>query len=141
VKQLLFDSRIALSAGAAGALAILAVWVVMRRRLTPDEKERRRRMAVNEHRRTIEGFLTEASENQLFYHYELAGVEYSTSQDISAIRSVLPADLSRLVGPVSVKYDPRNPANSIIICEDWSGMASIVDAADNQLRKEEPACN
>jgi hypothetical protein len=26
------------------------------------------------------------------------------------------------LGPVSVKYDPRNPANSIVVSEEWSGL-------------------
>jgi hypothetical protein len=97
-------------------------------------------MAVNLHRRTIEGFLNEAEDKTLYYHYELAGVEYSTSQDVSALAAMLPADLSRLIGPVSVKYDPRNPANSIIICEDWSGLGPALCATTNNP-KEEPACN
>ena len=25
-------------------------------------------------------------------------------------------------GPATVKYSPRNPANSIVICEEWSGL-------------------
>jgi hypothetical protein len=27
-----------------------------------------------------------------------------------------------LIGPASLKYAPRNPANSILICERWSGL-------------------
>jgi hypothetical protein len=27
-----------------------------------------------------------------------------------------------LLGPALVKFDPRNPANSIVICEEWSGL-------------------
>jgi hypothetical protein len=27
-----------------------------------------------------------------------------------------------MIGPVSVKYDPRNPANSIVISEQWNGL-------------------
>jgi hypothetical protein len=30
-------------------------------------------------------------------------------------------DLST-IGPVSVKYDARNPANSIVLAENWSGL-------------------
>lgn len=130
----------AAGAATAAALSALAVWILFKRRLTPDEKERRRRVAVNQHRRTVEGFLTETGELALYYHYELAGVEYSTSQDVSALAARLPADLARLIGPVSVKYDPRNPANSIIICEDWSGLGPALDAPNNS-KKEEPACN
>lgn len=141
VQQMLFDARMVLAAVSAGALATLAVRVVMRRRLTPAEKEQRRRMAVNEHRRTIEGFLTGASDSHLFYDYEVAGADYSASQDVTAIRHRLPENLMRLIGPVKVKYDPRNPANSIIICEDWSGIAPVADAAGARSSEEEPACN
>jgi hypothetical protein len=131
-----------MTAAAAGSAALiaLAIWIVLKRRLTPDEKERRRRMAINQHRRTIEGFLNETGEDVLYYHYEQAGVEYSTSQDVSSLRSLLPADTARFIGPVSVKYDPRNPANSIIICEDWSGLGAA-HAAAIKSQKEETACN
>ena len=36
-------------------------------------------------------------------------------------RAVIAPDLSGL-GPVAVKYDPRNPANSIVLAEEWSGL-------------------
>jgi len=132
-----------LLAGAATAAlaAAAAAWWLKSRRLTPAERERRRRAAVNQHRRTVEGFLHEAGAQTLYYHYELAGVEYSASQDVSALAALLPADLSRFIGPVSVKYDPRNPANSIVICEDWSGIGARPGPAPQITPKEEPACN
>ena len=37
------------------------------------------------------------------------------------LQEYLPHDYSE-VGPVSVKYDPRNPANSILVAEQWSGL-------------------
>ena len=131
----------ALGAAGSAALIALAFWIVHGRRLTPEEKERRRRFALNQHRRTVEGFLTETGEAALYYHYELAGVEYSASQDVTALAGKMPADLTRLMGPVSVKYDPRNPANSIIICEDWSGLPAPLGAPAITEEKEEPACN
>lgn len=124
------------------ALAAVSVFLLVRtRRVTPEEKERRRRAGVNQHRRAVEGFLHEVSENSLYYHYELAGVEYSASQDVSALTGLLPGDLSTLIGPVSVKFDPRNPANSIIICEDWSGLGAALRAVAPIRQKEEPTCN
>ena len=36
--------------------------------------------------------------------------------------SQLDGDAARLVGSISVKYLRDNPANSIILCEDWSGL-------------------
>jgi len=49
-------------------------------------------------------------------------VEYNASQDIAALRDLLPAEPGRLVGMANLKYSPKNPANSILICEDWSGL-------------------
>ena len=58
---------------------------------------------------------------ELFYTYSVGGVEYSATQDVSSIREHLPEDAA-LAGPATVKYIPRNPANSIVICEEWSGL-------------------
>ena len=58
----------------------------------------------------------------LFYSYAVRGVEYTASQDLSLLKSYLPTDLSVLVGAVCVKYDARNPANSIVLAEEWSGL-------------------
>jgi hypothetical protein len=131
----------ALGAAASAALIALAIWIVLKRKLTPEERERRRRAALNEHRRTVEGILTETGQDALYYQYELAGVEYSASQDVAFMAAMLPADLTRFIGPVNVKYDPRNPANSIIICEDWSGLPAPLGAPAITEVKEEPACN
>jgi hypothetical protein len=54
----------------------------------------------------------------------VAGVVYTASQDLAALQSLLPRDPMTMVGPVSVKFDPRNPANSIVLCEDWTGLRS-----------------
>ena len=137
----LLDPRMAAGAIASVVLIASAILIVMKRRLTPEEKERRRRSMINRHRRTVEGMLTEAGDNVLYYQYELAGVEYSTSQDVASLAGMLPVDRTRLIGPVNVKYDPRNPMNSIIISEDWSGLPAITSAPATVEEKEEPACN
>ena len=65
--------------------------------------------------------LVEVRDNLLFYSYGVRGVEYTASQDVTMLQEFLPQDYSA-VGPVSVKYDPRNPANSIVVAERWSGL-------------------
>ena len=116
------DARIAggivLSAGLLG----LAAWIIYRRRMTPAERERRRRVAVNKTQRTTEATVTEATAELIHFQYELLGVRYFASQDVSVLGPYLPEDVTRLIGPVSVKYDPRNPANSILVCEEWTGL-------------------
>ncbi|WP_321475626.1 hypothetical protein [uncultured Paludibaculum sp.] len=111
-------------------LAALAIYIVFQRRLTPVEKERRRRVFVNRGNRTIEGVITEAGEDLIHFQYELRGVMYFASQDVTALRTLLPPHPDRLIGAVSVKYDPRNPANSIVICEDWSGLTVKRESQD-----------
>ena len=98
------------------------VWLLLKSGPDPEEKERRRRIEVNRVGRVFEGSLIDARSTILYYVYEIRGVGYSTSQDVSAFLEALPADLTSLIGHAGVKYDPKNPANSIVICEEWSGL-------------------
>ena len=68
--------------------------------------------------------LVEIRDDLVFYSYAVRGVEYTASQDVSRLAHRVPTDLSAM-GAVSVKYDPRNPANSIVIAEEWSGLRVI----------------
>ena len=65
--------------------------------------------------------LVEIRDDLVFYSYAVRGVEYTASQDVSRLARRVPNDLSAM-GSVSVKYDPRNPANSIVIAEEWTGL-------------------
>lgn len=128
--QFQLDPRYIVGAVSSVGLAAAAVVIIYQRRLTPAEKERRRRVALNRGRRTVEGFITEAGPDLIHYQYELSGVTYFASQDVSALHAALPADPSRLVGAVSVKYDLKNPANSIVLCEEWSGLPVSKESRD-----------
>jgi hypothetical protein len=111
----------ALSALAAG-LVTLAIFIALRVQRTPEKRERRRRLSVNREGRLGDAMITEATDDTLYYSYSIRGVQYAASQDISTLREKLPAEPDRLIGIVSLKYAPRNPANSILICEEWSGL-------------------
>jgi hypothetical protein len=104
------------------ALVALAVFIIYRIRRNPRDKEKRRRMAVNLRGRLSEAIITEVQDNTVYYSYSISGVVYTASQDISQLRELIQTDPERLIGNVSLKYQPRNPANSIILCEDWSGL-------------------
>ncbi len=106
----------------AGALLALAYWILTRIRLTPLQRERRRREMVNRIGRTHDGFLTDVTPGLLAYQYSVNGVDYSTSQDVHDLTDRIPEDPSNLIGHVNIKYAPRNPANSILLCENWSGL-------------------
>jgi hypothetical protein len=105
----------------AGAIALRA-W--LRARTSPEERERQRRAALAAKGKIIDAILTEIREDALFYSYRVRGLEYAASQDISAIRSLVPADVVLGLGPVFVKYLPTNPANSIVLAEQWCGLHS-----------------
>jgi hypothetical protein len=117
----------------AGTLALAGVLVVagavlgyrawQRSRVTPEERERRRRAALVEHGKMGDAQLVEIRDELIFYSYGVRGVEYTASQDISQLKQLVPSDLSAL-GSVSVRYDAKNPANSIVIAEQWSGLRS-----------------
>jgi hypothetical protein len=103
-------------------LTALAVWIVLRRRGTPEKRERQRRLAVHHHGRIGDAMINEATSDALYYSYSVGGVQYEASQDITALRELLPAEPERLIGWSGMKYAPNNPANSILICEEWSGL-------------------
>jgi hypothetical protein len=65
--------------------------------------------------------LVEIRDQHLFYAYTVRGVEYTASQDVDALKDFMPAELP-LLGAVAIRYDPRNPANSIVLAEQWSGL-------------------
>lgn len=105
---------------AAGSL----VWLVtryIRRTRSPEERERRRRIRLHVNGRLTEVTVYQAEVGELRYSYEIAGVAYDTMQDISTLESFLPREAEKLVGTALAKYDPNNPANSMIVCEHWQG--------------------
>jgi hypothetical protein len=106
----------------AATLIATLVWILPRFRRDPEEKERRRRLAVNAIGRLGDAEITEVEDNSVYYSYSVRGVAYTAAQDISRLREFLPNQPERLIGPVQLKYAPGNPANSIIVCEDWSGL-------------------
>ena len=105
---------------ALGAMAGYRAW--QRARVTPEERERRRRAVLVGRGKIADATLVEIREDVLFYSYVVRGVEYTASQDISALKARMPSELGLGVGSVSVKFDARIPANSIVLAEDWSGL-------------------
>ncbi len=116
------------SVGIFAALAIFfGVW--WRGRLTPRQRELRRelrrRQAISREGRIIEALVTDIQDDAVYYSYQLQGVVYNTSQDVSMFGNTLPVAREKLVGSAACKYMTNNPANSIVICEEWSGLRKI----------------
>jgi hypothetical protein len=102
-------------------LAIIGFRVWKASRVTPEERERKRRAMLVLRGKMGDAVLVEVRDDLLFFTYSVRGVEYTASQDISAMKDRVPQDLSS-IGAVAVKYLPENPANSIVLAEDWTGL-------------------
>src|SRR5215831_381444 len=114
-------TTIALAALLVILLAIIGYRAWRRSRITPEERERRRCAHLLAVGKINDARLVEIRENLVFYSYDVRGVEYTASQDISRFANVMALDFSG-VAAMSVKYDPRNPANSIVVAEEWNGL-------------------
>jgi hypothetical protein len=128
--------QVAALCGVSVALIALAIWIVLRVHGTPEKRERKRRLSVHRQGRVGDAMISEATDHTLYYFYTVRGVQYTASQDISALRDYLPADPHRLIGVAGLKYSSKNPANSILVCEEWSGLR-----APAAVRAEEEASN
>jgi hypothetical protein len=100
----------------------MAVVRWFRKKPGPDELERRRRMLIHQTGKLSDGEILDVDGLLILYSYSVAGVSYTVSQDATAIETLLPADRMSMVGPVLIKFIPRNPANSIVLCEGWNGV-------------------
>lgn len=110
-------------------------WLVFRRRPTAEELERERRAELVRTGRIIDGTILDVSELDgspldnhpaeigfILYKYEIGGVVYECSQDLTALRDHVNPEELRLSFPCSVRYDVHRPENSIVVAENWSGL-------------------
>jgi hypothetical protein len=114
-----------------GAATAGAVWWFKRRKPTPEEIERERRLALARTGRVVDGMLLDVRSleieqgrtlTMLEYSYRIGGVEYDCSQDVTVLHDIVnPAEV-RAGFPCSVRYLPGSPQNSIVVSEEWSGL-------------------
>ena len=90
-------------------------------RISAEERERRRRAMLSTRGKMGDAVLVEVRDDLLFFTYAVRGIEYTASQDISNLKDQAPPDLSS-ISDVGVKYLSENPANSIVLAEEWSGL-------------------
>ncbi len=140
---------IAIAGSAAISFAGVWIWRIVRRwrRPSPDEIERLRRLEVNACGRIAMGRIVELAEPLqdgpagpvLLYDYEVAGVTYEAAQDLSALPEIAAAAPFLPGQTASVKYDPKQPTNSILACETWCGIPDL-ESPRNAFpeRPEEP---
>jgi hypothetical protein len=149
LKSLIADWKmVAAVAGAAIAGIAMIAYAFFRPAVDPEEAERKRRLHLNQIGRIAEGQVVELAEHDaepppasrgifkskpqplvanrsrqlVSYSYAISGVTYHTAQDITGLESQV--RLERLVAgqPASIKYDPSNPVDSILVADDWSGL-------------------
>ncbi|HEY4902208.1 MAG TPA: hypothetical protein VIH89_01925 [Candidatus Sulfotelmatobacter sp.] len=117
---------------AASALAFGAYALFRRKPKTAEELERERRVWLDGVGRITDGTVIDVQEldpasghraaTLLLYKYDVAGVSYECSQDVTHLRHWINLHSCRLGLPTSVKYDPHNPGNSLVVSESWMGL-------------------
>jgi hypothetical protein len=65
---------------------------------------------------------SDAAQVLLYYCYSISGVTYETAQDVTGLEERLLLTRVAAGQVASVKYDPSNPSNSILLADDWSGL-------------------
>ena len=111
-----------------------AAWFLLRKRPTEEEIERVRREELVKSGRIIDGTVIDISDlnpeecgrpdglRLILYKYAIAGVVYECSQDVTYLRHWINLHSCRLGLHTSVKYDPLNPGNSLVVSENWMGL-------------------
>lgn len=100
------------------------LWVRSKRKNRPSQEdlEAQRRAWLAAYGKLSGGEIVELQAQSITYCYDVRGINYTASQDISALNAHLPEDRWSIIGGVGVRYHPRNPANSIVLCETWTGL-------------------
>jgi|SRR5208337_1615268 len=116
-----------------GAIGVAAAsyGLLRRKPRNADDVELERRIWLNTIGRITDGTVIDVQEittavnrpaTMLIYQYDVAGVSYECSQDVTYLRQWINLHSCRLGVPTSVKYDSRNPGNSLVIAEGWMGL-------------------
>jgi hypothetical protein len=129
----------AILAGVSAGVGV-GVYVLTRRKPTPEEIEHDRRELLARSGRITDGTIMDtmvtearnaaeaapADDNStltpqiILYNYRIGGVTYECAQDVTALAAYVHGIRTDL--PVQVRYLPQNPANSIVVAESWSGL-------------------
>ena len=120
-----------LALGAAAAIVGYAL-LSKKPKMEGEEFERERREKLTRGGRIIDGTVIDVQEIEetptspqmilLIYTYDVAGVAYEASQDVTHLRQFIDLYSCRLGLNASVKYDPHNPGDSFVISNTWSGL-------------------
>ena len=114
------------------ATVLVAAYLLLRSKpKTAEDLERERRAWLDRIGRITDGTVIDVQEMPgtrerpstfLIYQYDVAGVSYEASQDVTYLRQFINLHSCRLGLPTSVRFDPQNPGNSIVLSERWMGL-------------------
>ena len=135
---------------AAGAVVVAGLgaygaWTVLRKRPSSEELETERRQLLTQSGRLVDGTLLDVCEipaedgrtlTMLLYGYRIGGADYECTQDVSDMLNVVDVDKVRAGFPCSVRYQPGNPQNSIVVAEKWSGLRVNVPFLPSYERRQ-----
>jgi hypothetical protein len=115
-----------------GAAILLAAYLMLNRKpKSAKEIECARREFIDQVGRITDGTVIDVQEirpdghapaTMLIFQYDVAGVSYEASQDVTHLRHWINLHSCRLGLPTSVRYDPQNPGNSLVVSERWMGL-------------------
>jgi len=140
-------------AGVAAGVALAAgaaLWWLNRKRPTADEIERERRQVLSSYGRIVDGSLLDGfqvtaedgtTRDMLLYGYEISGVVYECSQDITPLRELFDPTQIKLGMPCSIRYLPSSPENSILVAERWSGLREGLPVVWPPIENDEHGAN
>jgi hypothetical protein len=122
-----------IACGLASAVLVgaAALWLLLRKRPTAEELEQARRIQLVRYGRLVDGMLLDLCEMNadsgqplklLLFSYRIGGVDYECSQDITAMQEIVDPAQVRVGLPCTVRYQPGNPQNSIVVAEGWTGL-------------------
>lgn len=123
--------EIAVGVAASALVCAVALWMIFRKRPSADEIEYARRHFLVQSGRLVDGMLLDIfdvpgedgdTRAMLLYSYRIGGVDYECSQDVTYMRMIVDPATIRVGFPCSVRYQPGNPQNSIVVAEEWSGL-------------------
>jgi hypothetical protein len=81
------------------------------------------------------GALEETPPEVLRYQYKVGGVGYESLQDVARLAEFVKH--VRVDLPIQVRYDPKNPGNSIVVAESWSGLRNGLTAGGEEVLQQQ----